>query len=163
MNLDDKQKKTVAAWIAEGLKLSDIQKRMSSDLGLSLTYMDVRLLVDDLKLVPHDPPPKTDKPLVAPETKDSGQTPVPGSKDARKPHAPVPGAGKVTVNVDTVSRPGAMVSGSVSFSDGQSATWYVDQFGRLGISPKQQGYKPSAPDLQAFQQTLEAELSKLGL
>ena len=40
--------------------------------------------------------------------------------------------------------------------------WYLDQMGRLGLGPKQPGYKPSAADLQTFQQSLEAELSKIG-
>jgi hypothetical protein len=35
--------------------------------------------------------------------------------------------------------------------------------GRLGLAAKQQGYRPSAADVQEFQQGLEAELSKLGL
>ena len=39
MKLDDTQKQKITAWIAEGLKLADIQKRMASELGLTLTYM----------------------------------------------------------------------------------------------------------------------------
>ena len=59
MNLDEAQRKRVAAWIAEGLKLSEIQNRLASELKIHLTYMDVRLLVDDLKLTPKDAePPK---------------------------------------------------------------------------------------------------------
>src|SRR5689334_12029302 len=54
MNLDEAQRKKVAAWIAEGLKLSEIQNRLASELDVRLTYMDVRLLVDDLKLTPKD-------------------------------------------------------------------------------------------------------------
>src|SRR5438874_1428961 len=54
MNLDEAQRKRVVAWIAEGLKLSEIQNRLVAELGLRLTYMDVRLLVDDLKLTPKD-------------------------------------------------------------------------------------------------------------
>jgi transposase len=52
MNLDDAQRTKVTEWIAQGLKLSEIQSRLGSELGLHLTYMDVRLLVDDLKLTP---------------------------------------------------------------------------------------------------------------
>ena len=52
MKLDDAQRKKVTEWIAQGLKLSEIQKRLGSELDLHLTYMDVRLLVDDLKLTP---------------------------------------------------------------------------------------------------------------
>jgi hypothetical protein len=39
----------------------------------------------------------------------------------------------------------------------------MDQLGRLGVAPSVQGYKPSAADVQAFQDTLERELNKLGL
>lgn len=168
MNLDDTQKKAVSAWIAEGLKLSEIQKRIASEFKLNLTYMDVRLLVDDLKLVPKDPPaPKLDKTLLksSPSAAQS-QSAAPGGDDESVEDSPAAasaaGTGGVSISVDTVARPGALVSGSVTFSDGQSALWYVDQMGRMGIAPRKQGYKPSAADLQAFQQTLEAELSKIG-
>ena len=163
MNLDDAQKKAVSAWIAEGLKLSEIQKRIASEFKLNVTYMEVRFLVDDLKLVPKDPPaPKLDKTLLKPPPSSPG-APVGSDDDTEDlpPPASTPGAG-VSVSVDTVARPGAVVSGSVTFSDGQVALWYLDQMGRMGIAPKKQGYKPSAADLQAFQQTLEAELSKIG-
>ena len=55
MELNDDQKLQVAAWIADGLGLSELQKRLKSDLDLTLTYMDVRCLVDDLSLVSRDP------------------------------------------------------------------------------------------------------------
>jgi hypothetical protein len=51
----------------------------------------------------------------------------------------------------------------VKFSDGETATWYMDQMGRLGLGPKKQGYKPSAADVQSFQMALENELAKLGM
>ncbi len=56
MQLTDEQKQKVAAWMADGLKLSDIQDRLAAEWDLRLTYMDVRFLMDDLKLVPNDPP-----------------------------------------------------------------------------------------------------------
>ena len=64
MNLDEAQRKTVAEWIGQGLKLSEIQTRLVSDLSLTMTYMEVRLLVDDLKLPPKDPEPV--KPVESP-------------------------------------------------------------------------------------------------
>ncbi len=54
------------------------------------------------------------------------------------------------------------MSGKVTFSDGQQADWYLDQTGRLGVIPKQQGYKPSPMDVQEFQLALQDELAKLG-
>lgn len=162
MNLDESQKKTVSAWITDGLKLADIQKRLGTELGVNLTYMEVRMLVDDLKLMPKDPPPpKADKP--APPPVASPATEMSVVSDGQDLPAPAAGTGTVSLTVDAVARPGTLISGNVAFSDGQSAAWYMDQMGRLGLAPKQQGYKPSAADLQSFQQGLEAELSKLGL
>jgi len=171
MKLDEAQKQKIAAWIAEGLKLSDIQKRIATELGLSLTYMDTRLLVDDLKLVPSDPArPKEDKLATLPApAKPQGETtagPAAAARaEAASPSAsePSPTGAGVSVMVDNVARPGALVSGKVKFSDGQTGEWYMDQMGRLGVVPTKQGYKPAAADVEAFQQKLEEELSKLGL
>ena len=165
MNLDAAQKQKLSAWIAEGLKLSEIQKRLNTEFELNLIYMEVRFLVDDLKLVPIDPPtPKVETPTPAPAPA-ANDTPAGSPTMAGAGEPPLPplsGSGMASVTVDTVARPGALVSGGVKFSDGQTAAWTLDQMGRLGIAPAQQGYKPSAADLQAFQQNLEIELSKLG-
>ncbi|HUA39725.1 MAG TPA: hypothetical protein VMA35_15125 [Candidatus Sulfopaludibacter sp.] len=153
MNLDENQRQRVTAWILQGAKLSEIQSRLAEEFGLRLTYMEVRLLVDDLKLTPKDPePPKHVEPPAKPA--DTKSTPPPAE-------AP-PSHGKVSVSVDQLTRPGAIVSGKVTFSDGQAADWYLDQTGRLGVVPKQQGYKPSAADVQQFQTTLEKEMSRIG-
>jgi hypothetical protein len=164
MNLDEGQRKRVAAWIAEGLKLSEIQNRVASELGLQLTYMDVRLLVDDLKLVPKDAEPAKSTPVFpAPDNKPlSTQQPVSQDSPLAEPAESTP-AGGLSLTVDQIARPGAVVSGKVSFSDGNKADWYIDQTGRLGLAPQQAGYRPSAADVQQFQMALESELSKLGL
>ena len=54
MNLDEPQKAKVRGWIEEGLKLSEIQKKLASEFGLSMTYMEMRFLLDDLKLKPKE-------------------------------------------------------------------------------------------------------------
>ena len=72
------------------------------------------------------------------------------------------GTGDVKVKVDALTRPGAMVSGNVTFSDGQSAGWYLDAMGRLGMVPPSPGYRPPQGEIQTFQMLLENELSKLG-
>lgn len=169
MKLDDTQKQKITAWIAEGLKLSDIQKRIVTEFGLAPTYMETRFMVDDLKLVPIDPVrPKEDKlPMLsapapgAAGAGSAGAAPLPSISETGG-ESPVPG-GAVTVSVDQVTRPGSLVSGTVRFSDGQTGTWYMDQMGRLGVAPTQQGYKPSAADVEAFQKQLEGELTRLGL
>jgi hypothetical protein len=155
MNLDENQRQRVTAWILQGAKLSEIQNRLMSEFSLKLTYMEVRLLVDDLKLTPKDPePPKTPEPS-SEIAKPTDAKPAPSAP-------PQPGAGSVSVVVDQIARPDAVVSGKVTFSDGQTADWYLDQMGRLGVVPKEKGYKPSAADVKQFQMALEREVSKLG-
>jgi len=159
MKLDEAQRVTVAKWIADGAKLSEIQSRLAAEFGLKLTYMEARFLVDDLKLTPKDPePPKVVEPPAAAAPLDA--KPVPPAPAS--PLAGPPAGGKVTVGVDQITRPGAIVSGKVTFSDGQIADWYLDQTGRLGVVPKVPGYKPSAADVQDFQVALQQEVAKLG-
>jgi len=163
MNLTDEQRQRVSAWIEQGAKLGEIQSRLASEWNIHLTYMDTRLLVDDLKLVPKDPErPKVVEPPV-PAKSPLAAKPVPaGEAVAEDLPLPPVGGGKVSVTVDQITRPGSLVSGKATFSDGQIADWYLDQMGRLGVVPKQQGYKPSAADVQDFQLVLQQEMAKLG-
>jgi hypothetical protein len=64
----------------------------------------------------------------------------------------------VTVTLDQVARPGAMVSGTVTFSDGMKALWLIDEMGRPSIDPDQPGYQPSEADLVTFQAELKGLL-----
>jgi hypothetical protein len=164
MNLDEAQRTKVSQWISEGLKLSDIQNRLASEFGLRLTYMDVRLLVDDLKLTPKDIEPPKSATLGASAPSAAATPTAAGKKPAGAPGTPAQAkaSGGVSVQVDQLTRPGAVVSGKVTFSDGNTADWYFDQTGRLGLLPQQQGYRPPQADLQQFQAALDAELSKLG-
>src|SRR3954471_11414567 len=164
MSLTDDQKQRVTEWINSGLKLSEIQERLGTEFDLRMTYMDVRLLVDDLKLTPKEIiPPEPPKPA-APE---GGAVPpdgAPGLEDPLGPDVPAgpPLSGKVSVAVDQITRAGAMVSGKATFSDGQSAEWYMDNYGRLGFVPAVQGYRPAQQDVAEFQVLLDRELAKLG-
>jgi hypothetical protein len=138
MSLTEDQRAAISKWIEEGASLSDIQKRLKEEFQLSLTYLETRLLADDLKLRLKEPErPVEPPPLPTPD------------KAASTP------ASKVSVTVDQITRPGAMVSGRATFSDGQSAEWYLDQTGRLGLNPSTPGYRPSQQDVMDFQVELE--------
>ena len=163
MKLDDNQRQAVAKWIAEGAKLSEIQNRLAAEFSVKLTYMEARFLVDDLKLTPKDPePPKVVAAPVAPVAASPlTTTPVPTDEIPAADEV-LPPASNVAVSVDQITRPGALISGKVNFSDGQIADWYLDQSGRLGVVPKVAGYKPTAADVQQFQLALQQEVAKLG-
>ena len=169
MNLTDDQKQKVTSWIHEGLKLSEIQSRLQTDLGLQLTYMEVRFLVDDLRLVPKDPPAPPPTPVLPPaSTSKTGPSAPPDDDDVEPTEAELmPGSApagttKVSVTVDKLAVPGAIVSGSVTFSDGKTAQWYLDEMGRLGVAAKEKGYRPLPQDMQTFQLQLQRELQRMG-
>jgi len=159
MNLTDTQKQKVAVWIEEGMSLADIQRQIVADFELNLTYMDTRFLVDDLKLTPKDAPEEP-KPEPAPvqETEIA-----PAGEAALAPdEAAAPASGNLQLTVDMLAKPGTIVSGSVVFSDGKKAAWYLDQTGRLGVTAEEEGYRPSPADVQSFQLALDKELAGRG-
>src|ERR1039457_6169556 len=105
MNLDEAQRQKVVEWIAQGLKLSEIQNRLISELHLTMTYMEVRMLVDDLKLIPKDPEPV--KPIesalsaAAVPPSAGGRSPIAGpGASVPKPGQPAGGPGSVSLSVD---------------------------------------------------------------
>lgn len=152
MKLDDTQKQKVSEWINEGLKLSEIQDKLNSEFGFTMTYMEVRFLIDDLGVKLKDKPKEAPAPAAL----------APAAKAEKPEETAAGGTGGVSVTVDQVMRPGAAVSGKVTFSDGKGAEWYLDQMGRLGLASKEQGYKPSEEDLIEFQTQLQNELARLG-
>lgn len=152
MQLTDEQKQHARTWVEAGMKLSDFQKRLETEFGIRMTYMEVRFLVDDLKVMPKDAEPAKKPEPVAAAAPEAPAAPAEGQFQSG-----------VQVSVDTVTRPGALASGSVTFSDGQKAQWYLDQMGRFGMAAAQKGYRPSQEDLQDFQTALDRELQKLGL
>ncbi len=165
MQLSDEQKQKVATWLADGLNISDIQKKLGSDFGVSMTYMEVRFLIGDLKLQvvdkPAEPTPVIGAKAAVPAP---GPAPVPGvpAAGALPPDGLPPVGGGVKVTVDAITKPGALVSGQVTFSDGNSAAWHLDQAGRLGLVTKIAGYRPPQEEIIEFQAALQDELAKLG-
>ena len=158
-NLSQEQKSTVAQWVSSGASLSEIQQRINSEFGVSITYMDVRFLIDDIGATPVD---KT-QPAPEPAAQEVGAAPaaedVVGAAEA-DPGAATPG--NVSITLDSVQRPGELASGSVTFSDGQTGQWFLDGSGQLGFDPPYKGYQPSPADVRQFQAQLQKELSKGG-
>lgn len=154
MQLTDTQKAAVAQWVNDGCTLAELQRKINEEFNLSLTFMDVRLLVLDLNLEIKD------QATVGGTVDLSKPPPVPTSSAAAG-ESPVPGG--VSVSLDRIVKPGAVVSGQVTFSDGVSAEWMLDQMGRLGLSATQPGYRPSQEDLQSFQEELAKLLQSQGM
>jgi hypothetical protein len=191
MSLTPEQKTTVATWVAAGDNLSAVQKKLLEHFKLTLTYRDVRFLVDDLELTLKDPAPKADvsdvskstpaqKPAAAPAAAAAEPTELPPDDGSEFPEgddadlppedaADLPPAdptapSTVTVVVDKVTLiPGAIAGGSVTFSDGVTGKWIIDQQYRPGFTEiSQPGYRPSPADAQAFMQELGRAMQARG-
>ena len=167
--LSEEQKSAVAEWFAAGAGVAEIQKRISSEFGIDLTYLDVRLLVADLpQPVEPDPAPQEEvlgnpvNPETSDELGDSAasetlEPPVSPENPAEQPPA------ELSVSVDPLAPPGAIACGSVVFSDGMAGKWVLDQMGRLGLSGLPEGYRPPPEDGAQFQAKLVAALRAKGL
>lgn len=160
IKLTQEQEKTVKQWAKDGYGLSDIQKNLSKQFGISATYMDVRFLAIDLGLEIRDKH-SVPIPQIAPENISSAEKHDGYAKATGRNQLSESGRG-VVVELDHVMKPGSVVSGTVYFSDGVSASWFLDQLGRLALNASQPDYTPSQQDVQTFQQELRKELEKRG-
>ncbi len=201
MTLTPEQQQAVSSWVAAGDNLSVIQKKLADEFKVSMTYRDVRFLVDDLNLALKDPAPKVDTSdlsktsaapagAAAPSPRPAaGATEKKGFLDKAKEklglakeepaaaedagaYAEEPyeddalpsSAANVSVAVDKVTLiPGAVASGAVTFSDGVTGKWIIDQYGRPGFTEvSQPGYRPTPADAQAFMAELSRTLQQRG-
>ena len=193
MTLTPEQRAAVSQWVAAGDSLAVIQRKLTEDLKLSMTYMEVRFLVDDLgrelkspaPAKPATPPPAASPAAAAEAPAKKGlfgklKDAVTGKGDDEPaetelvpeeppfdeelpPEEAAPGGlANVKVEVDRLTRPGTLVSGTVVFSDGVSAKWAMDQYGRLMLDAANKAYKPAQADIQAFQAELGAQLQRMG-
>ncbi|MFP4156717.1 MAG: hypothetical protein ACLFU4_03780 [Opitutales bacterium] len=152
MELTESQKNTVIDWVQAGRSLADVQRLLREEFKISMTYMDVRFLIDDLDITLVE---------ASADEEDSADTAKPAeAADAEL----VDDGGGVTVDVDAVMRPGALVSGTAKFSDGKSLGWQLSASGQLGLVPDENDpeYRPSSEDLQDFQVKLQEVLKQKG-
>ncbi|WP_348217206.1 hypothetical protein [Luteolibacter sp.] len=140
--LTPEQKEALKKWAAEGATMSDLQRHLKDDFGHTVTYMDTRFLILDLGIE------LIEEPKVVPK------------EEVKAP--PVP-TGFVSTTMDSLTLPGAMVSGKVTFSDGETAIWMLDQTGRPGLDPDTPGYRPTQEDILDFQKQLRDLIQKSGL
>lgn len=148
---NDERKPIVRQLLAAGRSLSEILDSLHKEQNDTITYMGLRLLLSEMPdaKLPEKEQPKT--PVLPPE-------PAPAMSPAGKgqPGA-VAAGGKLSISVDQVPAPGAMLSGYARFSSGAKAHWFLDEMGRLGLELELGSSKPTQPDMQEF----SAELRRL--
>ena len=172
MDITDEQKNTITEWVRQGEDLSHIQSLLKDELNINITYVETRFLLADLGLEPGDET-EEEQEVTAEVEESSSPAEEPSSPvdEADKPADDIPppvdqeidGGGNVTVTVDGLMKPGAVISGKVTFSDGEAASWLIDQMGQLRLDPETENYRPSAEDIQKFQMELQKAASSQDL
>ena len=155
--LSGEQKAALAEWAAGGDSIADLQRRLKEEYDLTITYMDARFLVLDLGI--EIIPPQSEEPAAPAQEIPAGEE---GIAQTPAEETPAPSAGPCSVSMDEIARPGAVVSGKVTFSDGESAVWMIDQYGRPSLDPDTEGYRPSREDIESFQKELSELMRKQG-
>lgn len=138
------QQESLRTQAASGATLSDLQRHLKEAFNISATYMDMRFVVLDLGIE-----------LIAPKV-DEPEEVLPVDEVVAEPVPPADGG--VSVSMDSITLPGTLVSGKVTFSDGETGVWMIDQAGRPGLDPDKPGYRPSQEDVMEFQTKLRALL-----
>ncbi len=158
-SLTDEQIETIRQWAEDGAELSEIQQRLAGELEIKVTYLETRFLLEDLKIEL--------KPIVVPEPEKEEEPEAEGEGNLEEevlPDAEAPSeGGDVMVTVDTVLRPGALISGQATFSSGQAASWWLDQAGRLGMDPSDPAFRPSDDEMRSFQAALQRTIQESGM
>ena len=158
-NLTPQQRQLVEQWAAEGANLNQIQDRLRSECDTTLTYMETRLLIMELGVKIQDKPREVEKPAPAPVAPAAADD-VAVADEVLAPDGTTGGALKISV--DEVPPAGAIISGRVTFSDGVTVQWFMDQQGRFGMRGPAPGYQPPAADIPAFQAELDTILQQSG-
>ena len=163
--------------IAEGMSLSKVQDALNSELGIHMTYMELRMLTSELSVnwtaqdkkteaaKPHSKPQDAPKP---PQDSQPDEAAGDDMDDELPPEEDAPadedgaadglGGGATKVEVSKLVRPGTAISGTVTFASGAHGEWYVDQMGRLGLALAEGSSKPTRDDVEKFQIELQKQL-----
>lgn len=133
----------VRQWAAEGVDLNGIQKRLQTECGIHLTYMDVRFMLLDHNIE------------IATEAKAEEPAPTAPAVEVAAPKAAV---NKVRVSLDDLQLPGTLISGKAEFPGGAHGAWMLDQMGRFGWS--ELSGQPSPDEMREFERELTALLGR---
>jgi len=146
---NEERQAIVRQLLKDGRTLSQIQDFLRHEKGDNITYMELRILLSempDAKL----PEKEFSKPVLPP-------TPAPAVGAGDTAAAP---AGKLSISMDQLPSPGAMLSGYARFSSGAKAHWFLDETGRLGLEPELGTGKPTPADMQEFSTELRRMLQQ---
>lgn len=148
----------MTAELAKGTGLSQLQTMVNEKFQTHLTYMEIRIIASELQVDWNATDPKAiaaakEKAKKEEEAKVAEAEARLAAENGETADAP----GKCVVTLNKVNPPGVMASGTVTFSSGSTADWYVDQTGRPGIS-NLKGPQPTQQEAEEFMIELQKAL-----
>jgi hypothetical protein len=161
---NEERKQIVRELLANGLTLSQIQDHFHKEKNDPITYMDLRLLLSEMPdaKLPEKEVPKTILAAAGPTSPVGGKVTGKDSGRTGMDKEPEAVGGKLSISVDQMPAPGAMLSGYARFSSGAKAHWFLDEMGRLGVEPELGSGKPTQKDMQDFTAELRRMLQQTG-
>jgi len=126
----------VGQLLRDGKSLNEILNYLKEEKGVSMTYLDLRLIAAEFEEATPEEPAEG-KPQDEEEGPEDKQT-----------------AAGATIEFDTVVQSDAQVSGRATLASGAKLQWLLDAFGRLQIGLESGSPQPSEAELLEFQQSL---------
>ena len=172
----DTQERDRFIWekLNSGMSLSDVQHALSEELGIRMTYLDLRMLAATLPVEWEKQDKKVAKPAPVEETpqaeeaeeaeadeaEDEAET-AEEEEEAEEEEGGDDELPDTVLTLDETPMPGAALSGTVRFMSGISCGWFMDRMGRLGFNlPDDAKEQPTDDDVQAFQVELQKMMQK---
>jgi hypothetical protein len=111
---NEKIKVLIKEMLNQGLSLGEILKDLDKQHGISMTFMELKFLASEIDY-------------------DWSVREAPKEEEKEEDDKKEEEAGKTIIELNKLTRPGAVLHGSVKFASGATADWVLDQFGRLGL------------------------------
>ncbi len=171
----DNQERDRFIWekLNSGMSLSDVQHALSEELGIRMTYLDLRMLAATLPVEWEKQDKKVAKPapveekVQADEVDEAETDEVEDDAETEEEDAELEEEDDgdelpdTVLTLDDTPMPGAALSGTVRFMSGISCGWFMDRMGRLGFNlPEDAKEQPTDDDVQAFQVELQKMMQK---
>ena len=171
----DNQERDRFIWekLNSGMSLSDVQHALSEELGIRMTYLDLRMLAATLPVEWEKQDKKVAKPAPVEETPQAEEADEAEGDEAEEEAETEEEEAETeegedddelpdtVLTLDETPMPGAALSGTVRFMSGISCGWFMDRMGRLGFNlPDDAKEQPTDDDVQAFQVELQKMMQK---
>ena len=164
LQMDKELEQQIAAFMSEelakGTSLSQLHGMVNEKFQTHLTYMEIRIIASELQVDWNANDPKAiaaakEKAKKEEEARAAEAEAAMAAENGEAPAGEAPG--KCVVTVNKVNPPGILASGTVTFSSGSTADWYVDQTGRPGIG-NLKGEQPTQQEAEEFMMELQKVL-----